>query len=526
MAEKAARKQEKDYTAEVDTLIPELEGLVKQDGKVQDALDKLAAMEKQTRNAADLSSTSRLLAHLPKLLYNLPPATSLPQHFPTLISSLTTYSRKHGQLKEAVVRMVDSAMSILEEIQGGKGRIERKYVDADSEGDRWLDLVDCLRDITEGKIYLELQRARLTKMLASWYEELAASAPETNNQPTKPTAIPSLRPSDDEESKAGSTESSKEKGKRKNAVTKRDYLETAADLMTDVQVETYSSMDKREKTEFILDQMRLESTRDQWPRVRVGGRKIHRGFLKEKENADLKLRYYDLIIQLALHEDKYLDACKAYQEVWDTEEVKADPEKEKEAIENIIVFIVLAPYDNEQHDMLNKLYANTKLQKCVLHYELLKCFITKELMRWPGIEAIYGPTLRESSVFSQSIAEGEADDGTKRWNALHQRVIEHNIRVVASYYTQITLPRLTELLDLSAAEAERTLCRLVTDKVVRAKIDRPAGIVDFSPRSNPDEILNAWSGDLGKMLGLIEKTSHLINKEYAIHAARAAMANR
>lgn len=36
------------------------------------------------------------------------------------------------------------------------------------------------------------------------------------------------------------------------------------------------------------------------------------------------------MIQLALHEDKYLDACKAYQEVWDTEEVKADPEKEKE----------------------------------------------------------------------------------------------------------------------------------------------------------------------------------------------------
>jgi len=36
------------------------------------------------------------------------------------------------------------------------------------------------------------------------------------------------------------------------------------------------------------------------------------------------------MIQLALHEDKYLEACKAYQEVWDTEEVKADPEKEKE----------------------------------------------------------------------------------------------------------------------------------------------------------------------------------------------------
>lgn len=29
MAEKAARKQEKDFTAEVDKLVPELEGLVK-----------------------------------------------------------------------------------------------------------------------------------------------------------------------------------------------------------------------------------------------------------------------------------------------------------------------------------------------------------------------------------------------------------------------------------------------------------------------------------------------------------------
>ncbi len=32
-------------------------------------------------------------------------------------------------------------------------------------------------------------------------------------------------------------------------VTKRDHLDTAADLMSDIQVETYSSMDKREKTE-------------------------------------------------------------------------------------------------------------------------------------------------------------------------------------------------------------------------------------------------------------------------------------
>ena len=37
---------------------------------------------------------------------------------------------------------------------------------------------------------------------------------------------------------------------------------------------------------------------------------------------DMKLRYYELMIKLALQEDNYLDACKAWQEVWDTEDVK------------------------------------------------------------------------------------------------------------------------------------------------------------------------------------------------------------
>jgi hypothetical protein len=42
---------------------------------------------------------------------------------------------------------------------------------------------------------------------------------------------------------------------------------------------------------------------------------------------DMKLHYYELMIKLALHEDNYLDACKAWQEVWDTEEVKANEQQ-------------------------------------------------------------------------------------------------------------------------------------------------------------------------------------------------------
>lgn len=52
----------------------------------------------------------------------------------------------------------------------------------------------------------------------------------------------------------------------------------------------------------------------------------------------------------------------------------------------------------------------------------------------------------------------------------------------------------------------------MTSKTVYAKIDRPAGIVDFVKPKKGDEVLNEWSSDVGKLMGLIEKSCHLIAK--------------
>lgn len=56
------------------------------------------------------------------------------------------------------------------------------------------------------------------------------------------------------------------------------------------------------------------------------------------------------------------------------------------------------------------------------------------------------------------------------------------------------------------------MSKLVTSKTVYAKIDRPAGLVNFvAPRSN-DAVLNDWSSDVDKLMSLIEKSCHLIAK--------------
>ncbi len=69
----------------------------------------------------------------------------------------------------------------------------------------------------------------------------------------------------------------------------------------------------------------------------------------------------------------------------------------------------------------------------------------------------------------------------------------------------------------AAPQAERQLSELVVSKAVAAKVDRPAGIVTFGARQRPDQVLNSWSGNIGKLLELVEKSCQQIQKEAMVH---------
>lgn len=95
-----------------------------------------------------MSSTSILLVLIARLCWE---ANDLDQ----LNNQLTLMSKKHGQLKEPVVRMVDEAMVWLPALKEQKEQGNFRSVK-----DRWLELVKTLRDITEGKVcYVERWRA-------------------------------------------------------------------------------------------------------------------------------------------------------------------------------------------------------------------------------------------------------------------------------------------------------------------------------------------------------------------------------
>lgn len=357
-----------------------------------------------------------------------------------------------------------------------------------------LSVIETLRTVTEGKIFVEVERARVTKVLSDIKQE-------------------------------------------------QGDLKGAAETLCELQVETFGSMERKEKTQFILDQVQLCIETEDWTHALILSRKISTRYLsrkpaktaeqlkkeaedrqkrinkgedvqeeKEEDVTDLKLRYYEQQIILAKHDDKYLDACKHYRQVLDTEAVENDESKLLPVLQRIIYYILLAPYDNEQSDLLHRIVADPRISKVPTEEKLIKKFTVPELMRWPAIAEEFGLALCATDVFSAT-ADASDPKRNKRWTDLRNRVVEHNVRVVAKYYTRIRMQRLTELLDLSAEETEKYLSDLVTSKMVVAKIDRPAGIVSFEVKRGTEEVLNEWSGNMKSLLGCLERIDHLITKE-------------
>lgn len=415
-------------------------------GRLEEAVEDILALEKKTRQAYDAISTSKLICCICKLYFDA-------NDFAKLQEYIVLLAKKRGQLKRAITDMVHLAMGWLD----GLGK-ENK-----------IELIQTLSEVTDGKIFVEVEKARLTKILATIKEE------------------------------DGDTDE-------------------AANLLQEVQVETFGAMDKIEKTTYILEQLRLVLLKSDYVRAQIISRKINPKLMEPDDMQELKLRYNEYMVKFWLHEKKILDVSKCYLSTFNTKIVQEDEEKWKPALTAHVLYLTLSMYDNEQSDMLHKLdtMETKKLEKVPVYQTLVKTFIRQELATWPLADE---KELKAHAVFQDQPHEG----GAARWEMFRKRLNQHNIKVVSQYYDQIQTPRLCELLGLSDKETEEELSELVCGKFVHAKIDRPAGTIKFGQKANYTDTLNNWGDSISKMLDLVENTCHFIQKEQMVHAARAKL---
>lgn len=271
-------------------------------------------------------------------------------------------TKRRSQIKQSVTKMIQECCS---------------YVDAIQDKETKLGLIDTLRSVTAGKIYVEVERARLTLKLSK--------IKETDGQ-----------------------------------------IEEAAKIVQELQVETYGSMDKKEKVEFILEQMRLcLATRD-FVRTQIISKKISIKFFDDEAVEDLKLKYYELMIMLDQNEGSYLKICKHFRAIFNTKKIKENPVDRLNALKNVVLYVILSPFDNEQSDLINRIATEKSLEEIPLYKSLLTMFNTPELIRWRVLTQTYEVVLRSGiPECSATGCLGTDEAGQKRWTDLKNRVVEH-----------------------------------------------------------------------------------------------------
>eukprot|EP00915_Cephaloidophora_sp_WS-2016_P000147 GHVH01000234.1.p1 GENE.GHVH01000234.1~~GHVH01000234.1.p1 ORF type:complete len:412 (+),score=81.32 GHVH01000234.1:66-1301(+) len=378
------------------------------------------------------------------------------QGWSEIMSTLTTLTRKRGVAKTVVSALVEEVY---------QWTLEEEFLKDES---KVIEVLEFLCELTEGKIFVEVVRARVMNRLAN-YKEMSGDVPG------------------------------------------------AKSLLQDLQVESFTTMDTREKTEFIINQMRLILATKDYIRVEIASRKLSKKALDKEGLEDLKINYYHYLLAFHLHEGNYHQASECYAEIMDTTTYGADPELLSTAFTSRSLLAILEIATDETRELKSKLLQvyeeQTTIQNCdaaVCVKNLISSLLNSELTLWPLSEQEEA-SLKENVIFKDEPHQG----GEARFKLLASRILEKNLCILSQTHRRVTLGAISQLVVAAEDEVERVLVSLIGVGTIKAKIDRPAATVVFvdSKNATPVASVDSAGANLSSALSLINSVVHQVARE-------------
>lgn len=437
---------------ELDEVTPEFILLIKNrsTSSFNDAIEELYQLEKKYRTAGDSISIGRVLVAIVQLFFESSRLEELNENI------LTLAMKKHLQSEQAIGEMIRECC---------------KFSDLLTDRVQKVKLLETLKIITNGKLYSEMERAKICKELAA------------------------IRKEDGE-------------------------IAEAISILEDLKIDTLTTLDRKDRIEIVLQLMELLVESKEFVKCLIIAKKISNQHLDQTpEYEQLKIKYYRLMIAIDKSEN-YLRTSSHCQGILNTSSIESNPEERKQLMALAIAYCVLSPFDNEKSDMMQRLLKHKFIDNVPLYKKLLKVFTTVELINWYSMKDEFKHELSLLGIFDVNHQEG-----LKCWKDFRTATIEHNIKVFASHYQRAYLSHMSEFLDINVDETEKHLCNLIINKSIKAKIDRLTGIVSFNqahfvPSGNQkptncqqDNVLKDWLHQVSTLMKVIDKTTHLINKE-------------
>ena len=339
----------KDFTADIEAAIA-----LSKTQTLSDAIQTLLPLEKKTRLVQDSVACSTVVTAMLDLIFKA-------NEWKKLSETVTMIAKRRSALQKVIYKMVLQAMTYIKDVPNQEIEIE---------------LIEALRKVVAGKIFVELEEARLARMLAEIKE-------------------------------------------------KQGDIAEAANILQEVQVETCGSMEAREKAEFMLEQVRLVLAKKDWVRSKIMCKKLKRKVLTEQGFHDLKLSHCRLATSIHIHEDDMLALANDFLSVFNTPSIQESDEKWTNALQRVVLFVVLAPFGKDQADLLQRTFREKKIDLLPTYKNVLNKFTTMEVIHWSDIERLVGITghalfsgAEWSDVESKEVS---SERGTKYLKLLQRR---------------------------------------------------------------------------------------------------------
>lgn len=282
-----------------------------------------------------------------------------------------------------------------------------------------------LRDVIEGRIFLEEERIYITEELKRRYES-------------------------------------------------RGDLQDALEVVINVPVETFMMIKENVIINYQLEQLRLCVLSSDWIRADITMKKIRKKYFEDIDAMDEKIKFHRMTVLLYLGQRKYFDACHVYCTLG---EVSSD------RTENIVLssfFCILAtcetemsPISDKRMQMLYKLSEdknNDETMRTIVNKFLSKLVLEKSII--DDVQRVMSPLLDISIYLSD----------------LSAAVDEHNFRIVEMFYSSVNIEDMAVIMQTSIEDVVRKISFMVNNGFARCRIDQMTGMIKFEERKWNDDV--------------------------------------
>lgn len=318
-------------------------------------------------------------------------------------------------------------------IKRGQNRIAIKWMirelfDKKQDEEGFVDFFSSvLRDVIEGRIFLEEERIYITEELKGRYESCGD-------------------------------------------------IESGLDVIINVPVETFTLVEEKVIIRYQLEQLRLCISNLDWIRADITLKKIRKKYFECDGTQDVKIKFYELVVLLYLGQKKYFDAADVYHTL---SGFVAD---KSHYVVLSSFFCILTTCEMEMMDITSK--------RMEMLHRLSEDKNNDEAVRSIVIRFLSRLVLDKSMINDVQNAFSSSINASLYLGDLDSAVDEHNLNIIQEFYSSISIQDMPGIMQNSVEDIIRKISFMVNHGFVKCRINQKTGIIEFKKRKWNDDVGN------------------------------------